>query len=221
MNNKKLYPDSSVEISGIMATQYEKLLNILTLGTYSIFISHVIKKMKIRPDDKIIDFGAGNGYNACKMRKYLSDEGEITGLDIGEDMIKTFRKKCAGYKNVRIVKRRIDIPLPEEYTGKFDRAFISFVLHGLPHDSRLKVIENASKALKEGGNFFILDYNEFKIEEIPFYKRKVFEFIECPYAFGYIKHDWKKILSENGFGNFEEHFYFLNMVRLLRATKIK
>ena len=218
-NREKLYPDSSVEISGITAKYYEFFMNLLTLGRYGGFISRVIREMKIKPDDKILDLGAGNGYNACKMVRYLSDEGQLIGLDIGDDMIETFRKKCSGHSNVSVIKRRIDIPFEDEFKEKFDKVFISFVIHGLPHESRLQVLKNAAFALKEGGEFFILDYNEFEPEKLPFYKRVAFQFIECPYAFDYVRRDWKRLLEEAGFGNFEEKIYFLGMVRLLKAVK--
>ncbi len=218
-NNEKLYPDSSVEISGWLARYYEHFWNIVTFGWYGKFIGEVVRSMGIQPEDKILDLGAGNGYNACKMRKFLSEKGEILGLDIGEDMIRTFKKKCMKYSNVRVEKRRIDIPFEEELQNRFDRAFISFVMHGLPHESRLYVVKNAFSSLKDGGKFFILDYNEFELNEIPFYKRKVFEAIECPYAFDFIKRDWEKILSEAGFKNFEKKKFLLNMVRLLIAEK--
>ncbi len=215
----KLYPDSSVEITGWLAKYYEHFFNGITLGLYGKFIGNVIKSMNIQPSDKILDLGSGNGYNACKMRKYLSDEGEILGLDIGEDMINTFRKKCRKYSNVKVKKRRIDEPFDDGLKERFDKVFISFVLHGLPQESRLEVVKNAVRALKQGGSFFILDYNEFDPDKLPFYKRISFQFLECPYAFDFVKRNWKNILSEAGFKNFSERFYFLNMVRFLRAEK--
>ncbi len=215
----KLYPDSGVEISGILAKYYEFFINFASFGTYNGFIERIIKNMNIKPADKILDLGAGNGYNACKMAKYLSSEGELLGLDIGDDMIETFRKKCSGHPNVKVIKRRIDTPFEDEFKEKFDKVFISFVIHGLPHESRLQVLKNAAFALKKRGEFFILDYNEFDPEKLPFYKRAAFQFIECPYAFDYVRRDWKKLLSEAGFGNFEEKIYFLGMVRLLKGVK--
>ena len=213
----KLYPESSVEIRGKEAKYYGIIMNLMTGGLYNGFIKNVIKQMKIQPDDKILDLGAGNGYNACIMKNYLSGNGLIQGLDIGEDMINTFNKKCDKYNNINVLKQRIDEPFSFDY--KFDKIFISFVLHGLPYESQLKVIENVYNNLDTEGSFFILDYNEFDIREIPFYKRKAFEFIECPMAFEYIKKDWKDILLNQGFVSFEEKTYFLNMVRLLKVQK--
>lgn len=210
------YPKSKVEIKGFMAAHYDTLLDIVTFGRYFPFIEKTIEMMRISPQDKILDLGAGTGRNACLMMKYLSQEGEIVGIDISEKMISQFQKKCANFPNAKIINARADKSLP--FRKAFDKVFISFVLHGFPQNIREAVIKNAFEVLKDGGTFFILDYNEFALEEMPFYSRTFFKLIECPYAFDFLKKDWKKILSDNGFNDFEEHIFF-EYVRLLKATK--
>ena len=173
--------------------------------------------MKIKPSDKILDLGAGTGRNACYMRDFLSEEGELVGFDISKEMIGQFKKNCAAFPNVLIKEKRIDRDLG--YEDYFDKAFISFVLHGFPQEARIKIINNVYQALKEGGEFFILDYNEFSVEEMPFFLRAPFKHIECPYAFDFIEKDWKAILGGEGFNHFESHLLFGKYVRLLRGVK--
>jgi len=217
----KIYPDSKVEVSGFEAKHYDFLLNLITFGVYNNFIRNAIQSMEIDRDYKILDLGSGSGKNACIMQEYLSaDGGEIVGLDIGDDMIMEFQRKCSSFPNVKIFKHRIDKALPfnEDY---FDIVFISFVLHGLPQDSRIEVLKNAYKHLKKKGRFFILDYNEMKLNDMPFFIRFPFKVIECKYAFDYMEnYSWKDVLGEYGFGNFSEKFYFRNIIRLLGAEKI-
>jgi len=211
------YPKSKVEVKGFMAAHYDTLLDIATFGRYPAFIEQAIELMRISPQDKILDLGAGTGRNACLMMKYLSPKGEIVGIDISEKMISQFQKKCANFPNAKIINARVDKSLP--FRKNFDKVFISFVLHGLPQDIRETIIKNVFEVLKEGGAFFILDYNEFALKEMPFYLKILFKLIECPYAFDFIEKYWKKILANNGFNDFEEHVFF-KYVRLLRATKI-
>ncbi len=214
----KYYPESKVELRGFIAKHYDTLLNVATFGRYSVAIRRVIMLMKIEPDHKIIDFGAGTGRNACLMMEHLSGNGELLGLDISEDMIVQFNRNCSGFPNARVINKRIDQEL--EYKEFFDRAFISFVLHGFPQEARKQIIRNAFKALKKGGEFFILDYNEFSLRDMPFYLRIPFKSIECPYAFDFIERDWENILSGEGFGNFEEYLFFKDYIRLLKAEKV-
>jgi len=215
---KKLYPESKVEVSGFMARYYDIGLDIATFGRYLPFIKQVIRMIKIKPDDRILDLGAGTGRNACLMTKYLSEKGELIGIDISKDMITKFRKKCTDFPNVKIINRRIDQPLP--YKNDFSKVFISFVLHGFPQNARKVIIENAFQSLKQNGELLILDYNEFSLPDIPFYLRFAFKLMECPYAFDFIERDWKQILESSNFAGFEEFFFFKNYVRLLKAKKL-
>jgi demethylmenaquinone methyltransferase/2-methoxy-6-polyprenyl-1,4-benzoquinol methylase len=212
------YPKSKVEISGFTAKHYDRLMNIITLGMYSSLMQKAVRLMKIKPTDKILDLGAGTGRNACLMRRYFSSRGELIGLDISEEMISQFKKNCAEFSNIRIINARIDQDLA--YERYFDKLFISFVLHGFPQKDRNQIIKNAFRALKKGGEFFILDYNEFSLKEIPFYLRIHFKLTECPYAFDFIEKDWKKILFLRGFSDFRGHLFFRNYIRLLKGVKV-
>ena len=212
------YPESKVEIRGFVAKHYDTLMNVITLGRYSFFIQKTILLMKIKPNHKIIDLGAGTGRNACLMMKQLSTKGEVVGLDISEDMIVQFNKNCAEFSNAKVIYKRIDQDL--DYEMYFDKAFVSFVLHGFPQEARKQIIGNAFKALKKNGELFILDYNEFSLKEMPFYLKIPFKFAECPYVFDFIEKDWKKILAGEGFSYFEEYLFFNKYIRLLKAKKI-
>jgi len=212
------YPKSKVETKGFTARYYDTLMSIVTFGKYSSFIEKVIELMRIRPPDRILDLGAGTGRNACLMVKYLSKEGKLIGIDISQQMISRFRKKCANFPNAKIIHARVDQTLP--FIEGFDKVFISFVLHGFPQDVRKVIIKSVFEVLKVNGSFFILDYNEFSYNETSFYLKVPFKLIECPYAFDFIGRDWKQILANHNFGGFEEFLFFKDYVRLLEAKKL-
>ena len=212
------YPESKVEISKLTAKYYDILMDIFTLGAYFSFIQKAIRLMNIKSNDRIIDLGAGTGRNACLIMNYLSSKGELIGLDISSEMVTQFERRCASFTNAKIINQRIDEPLP--YENKFDKAFISFVLHGFPQDARKQIIRNIFKALKKDGELFILDYGEFSVKEMPFYLKIPFKLIECPYAFDFVEKNWEKILIKEGFGHFEKHLFFHRYVRLLKGVKL-
>ena len=214
---EKIYLDSHVEIQGFSARHYDRMMDVMFFGSYKRFIKSAIKAMEIKPGENILDLGCGTGRNSCLMYKYNGDEGYILGLDVSEEMAGQFNKKCQKYDNVKFKSSRIDIPL--SFDRKFDVVFMSFVLHGLPHEARLKVVKNIYDNLKPGGRFCLLDFSEFKMDEMPKLHKKIFTTIECKYAFEFVERDWKEILSENGFTDFKEKFWIKKYVRLLTAYK--
>ena len=216
--SKKIYPDSGVELNSFSAKNYDTVLNVASLGLYRGLIHKVVKSMDIQSEDSILDMGCGTGRNACIMNKYLSDNGKITGIDISSIMEKKFTNKCSQYQNIQFIKQRIDQPF--SLSEQFDKVFISFVIHGFPHTARQTVIKNVCNHLKPDGAFFMLDYSEFNLNEMPFLHRFIFKTMECKYAFDFIEKDWKHILGQYGFSEFEEFLFFYDYIRLLRAKKV-
>lgn len=213
----KLYPDSGVELTAFVAKNYDSVINISSLGLYKRFIKRAIHDIAINPEDQILDFGCGTGRNAKLMCGYLNEKGHITGLDISEHMEKQFNRKFKDDSRVKFINQRIDVPFNLQKT--YDKVFISFVIHGLPHEIRKTVVQNAFNHLKPGGRFHILDFAEFDMDKMPPHHRFIFKTFECKYAFDFIKRDWKEILNKQNFGNFTEQFYFKKYVRLLSAQK--
>ena len=174
--------------------------------------------MEIKPEDRILDLGTGTGRNACLMTKYLSKKGKLIGIDISQEMISQFKKRCVNDPNAKIIQARLDRSLP--LREAFDKVFISFVLHGFPQYVRELIVKNVFEALKSNGSFFVLDYAEFSYKEMPFYLKIPFNLMECAYAFDFIEKDWKEILKQHGFDCFREHHFFQTYVRLLTAKKM-
>ncbi len=215
---EKIYTDSKVELTPFISKHYDSILNIASFGLYKKFIHSAIADMTIQADNHILDFGCGTGRNSCIMHQYLSDKGFITGIDLSPVMLNQFKDNCAPHNNTEAIQQRIDIDFDLE--KRYDIVFTSFVIHGFPHNIREQIIKNAYRHLKQGGQFMILDFAEFSLKEMPFFYRIPFKIIECKYAFDFIERDWKAILTDYGFGNFEEKLYFKNYARLLKATKI-
>lgn len=172
--------------------------------------------MGINPNDRILDLGAGTGRNACMMANYLRD-GEIVAVDIGEEMVRHLRKKVKRCR-IEVLRERIEEVLP--FKEEFDKVFISFVLHGFPQRKRLRIIDNAYRALKPKGEFFILDYGEFEIEQASPIVNFLFKKIECPLALDFIKHNWAYILKRKGFSNFTKWNLFNEYIRIVRVMKV-
>lgn len=219
MAQKKLYPDSGVELTPFIAKHYDRLINRMSFGLYNRFIRAAVAGAGLKPGDSVLDLGCGTGRNAALMLGHIGDNGRIVGVDLSPIMQKQFEQRFAGDRRVSFRRQRIDIPFDLGTT--FDAVFISFVIHGFPHEVRTTIIKNVLHHLKPGGTFVILDFAEFDMAKMPALYRWVFKTVECKYAFDFVARDWREILGAYGFGNFTEHHYFKRYVRLLRAVKQK
>ena len=217
MKKERIYPDSGVELSPFISRHYDRILALASMGHYPKSIIRAIKDIQIQPDDHILDLGCGTGYNSSLMSPQLNNKGSIHGLDISDEMAQQFQSRFSEDERMTFHNQRIDLPF--QLDKKFTKVFISFVIHGFPHDIRQVVIHNAYNHLEAGGAFYILDFAEFDMNAMPFHHRAIFKAVECKYAFDYIERDWKSILKEQGFKDFTEHFYLNKYMRLLKAVK--
>jgi demethylmenaquinone methyltransferase/2-methoxy-6-polyprenyl-1,4-benzoquinol methylase len=209
---------TKVEVKGLEAKHYDLLMDLLTFGRYEGMIRRIIGDMGIRPGDAIVDLGSGTGRNDCMMLEHTGPEGRILGLDVGEEMMAQAVERCKEYPNVSFLFQRIEEPWGIE--EEFDKAFMSFVLHGFEDYDKARIMDNVYRALKPGGEFFILDYNEFDLEKQFFLFRWIFKKGECPLASEFVALDLKKMLADHGFGDFDTKTYAWGYIRLLRARKV-
>jgi ubiquinone/menaquinone biosynthesis C-methylase UbiE len=212
-----LSPRSKVEVGPTEARFYDIFMDVISLGYYHYLIKKVIDKMDIQPGHSILDLGSGTGRNDCFIARKIGPDGGILGLDISKEMLSLSRKHCQSYSNVNFGEQRIEMPLT--YQEEFDKVFISFVLHGFEDAQKVGIISNAYRALKPGGVFCILDYNEFDLERLWFPLRWAFIHGECQLASEFLKLDLKEMLSSQGFSSFEEELLLRGHLRLLKAAK--
>jgi ubiquinone/menaquinone biosynthesis C-methylase UbiE len=210
-------PRSKVEVGPEAARHYDLFMNVASLGCYPLLIKKVIDKMDIQPGQSILDLGSGTGRNDCLMAQKIGARGKILGLDISQEMLSLSRTRCRSYENVQFREQRIETLLT--YHEEFDKVFISFVLHGFEDAQKVRIIKNAYQALKPGGAFYILDYNEFDLDRLWFPLRWVFVHGECELALEFLRLDLKGVLSSQGFTSFKEELFLREHLRLLKAAK--
>ena len=208
---------SKVEVGPEGARHYDLMISAISLGQYPRFIRGIVDKMDIQPGQSILDLGSGTGRNDCFMVQKIGSHGKILGLDISKEMLSLAQKRCRLYSNVQFREQRIEVPLT--YREEFDKVLISFVLHGFEDAQKLEIIANAYRALKPGGTFYILDYNEFDLRRLWFPLRWAFTHWECQLALEFLNLDLKGMLHGQGFASFEEELFLKGHLRLLKAAR--
>ncbi len=210
---------SHIEVRGWAARNYDLMMDLLLVGRYQAFVQRAIKAMDTRRGDAILDLGSGTGRNICVMVRALDSIRRVVGVDINQEMLRQAQQRCHAYPQVSFLNQRIEEPLP--FHEEFDKAFISFTLHGFEDEDKDRVIANAYQALKPGGIFWILDYSEFDLDRQWFFFRWAFRRLECELASEFLSLDLKGMLACHGFANFVSHIFLRGYVRLLGAEKLE
>ncbi len=173
--------------------------------------------MEIRRGDKILDLGSGTGRNACLMMKMIGPSGRVVGLDTSDEMLRQSRRRCRTYPQAAFLKARIEQPL--DFSKDFDKVSLFFVLHGFEDEDKRRIIANAHNALKPDGTLWILDYNEFALDNLWFPLRWLFTRLECELAAEFLNLDLEALLDHAGFGHFVSYELLRGYLRLLGAYK--
>jgi ubiquinone/menaquinone biosynthesis C-methylase UbiE len=210
---------SHIEVEGWGARHYDLMMDLIGMGRYQSFIEEAIGRMEIRSGDAILDLGSGTGRNICVMMKVLGSTGRVVGVDISQEMLQQARQQCRAYPQVSFLEHRIEEPLP--FCEEFDKASISFTLHGFEDEDKERVIANAHRALRPGGTVWILDYNEFDLNRQWFPFRWAFRRFECKLASEFLSLDLKGMLAGQGFGGFVSYPFLWGYVRMLGAEKAR
>ncbi|MFC7650489.1 methyltransferase domain-containing protein [Streptosporangium lutulentum] len=65
----------------------------------------MLEQLDVQPGLRVLEIGAGTGYNAALVAELAGSEGQVTTVDIGADIVAGARRglAAAGYDRVRVV----------------------------------------------------------------------------------------------------------------------
>lgn len=127
---------------------------------YRIFIDPLINGLRrrvaamITENEKVIDVACGTG--ALSMR-IAATAGQVTGIDLSEDMIVTARRLSGRKPELRVSFELLDATDLSCYAdGSFDTAVSTLAMHQFDPDTGLKVLGEMKRVAKR---LIIADYN--------------------------------------------------------------
>lgn len=68
-------------------------------------VGAMLEQLDVRSGHRVLEIGAGTGYNAALLARLASPQGEVTTVDIDEDVAESARRNldAAGYGQVRVI----------------------------------------------------------------------------------------------------------------------
>jgi protein-L-isoaspartate(D-aspartate) O-methyltransferase len=96
-------------------------------------VALMLDQLDAQPGERILELGAGTGYNAALLAHLVGDSGHVTTLDVDDDLVEGARTHlaAAGITNVEAVTR--DGALGYAEGAPYDRIIATVGAHGVPH----------------------------------------------------------------------------------------
>ena len=85
----------------------------------------MLEMLDVQPGQRVLEIGAGTGYNAALMAQIVGESGQVTALDIDQDIVEAAQAHlaAAGADRVRVVRADGAGGLPE--SAPFDRIVLT------------------------------------------------------------------------------------------------
>ncbi|MEU9882902.1 methyltransferase, FxLD system [Streptomyces phaeochromogenes] len=96
-------------------------------------VALMLDQLNARPGERVLELGAGTGYNAALLAHLVGESGQVTTLDVDDDLVEGARAHLAtaGIINVKAVTRDGALGYPDG--APYDRIIATVGAHGVPH----------------------------------------------------------------------------------------
>ncbi len=96
-------------------------------------VALMLDQLDVRPGQRVLELGAGTGYNAALLAHLVGESGWVTTLDVDDDLVAGARAHlaAAGITNVEAITR--DGAIGHAEGAPYDRITATVGAHGVPH----------------------------------------------------------------------------------------
>lgn len=140
---------------GRSAEEYIKLLE-SERRIEGLQVAKVVESLKVRPDDRVCDLGAGSGLFTRPLARKAGGKGVVYAVDIDSEMLKHVERTAQEQKlaNIKpILASETDPKLPEPV----DLITIFDTLHHI--GNRGEYLKGLKKYLRPGGRVAVIDFS--------------------------------------------------------------
>lgn len=120
----RFVPDATVEdayAEGIVVTKRADDGAVLSCASAPVIVAMMLDQLDIQPGDRILEIGAGTGYNAALMTHITGPGGQVTTVDIDPEVTAKARAalNATGHEAVTVITR--DGALGDDENAPYDR----------------------------------------------------------------------------------------------------
>ncbi len=116
---------------------------------------YVLKELDLKDGDVVVDIGAGDGWWARQMAKFVGDEGVIHASEVEQKKVDDMKEKCADTPQVKPYLSGLDgTALPE---NSCDLVFLSKTYHHFNKGGHVDYLRHLHKVVKPTGRLCIIE----------------------------------------------------------------
>ncbi|WP_394813768.1 methyltransferase, FxLD system [Streptomyces litchfieldiae] len=129
-------PDAPLEAAyanAIVDIKYDTDGTSISCASQPSIVALMLDQLEARPGERILELGAGTGYNAALLAYLVGEAGHVTTIDVDEDLVDGARAHlaAAGFTNVDALTR--DGAVGHSEGAPYDRIIATVGAHGVPH----------------------------------------------------------------------------------------
>jgi len=116
---------------------------------------YILKELDLRPGDVVVDIGAGDGWWAEHMAKFVGDKGIIHASEVEEKKVNQMKEKFTDIPQIKPYLCDTDNTNLAE--NSCDLAFFSMVYHHLKPDGRVDYLRHLRDVIKPTGRICVIE----------------------------------------------------------------
>jgi protein-L-isoaspartate(D-aspartate) O-methyltransferase len=128
-------PDASLDeayANAVVAVKHDIEGTALSCASQPAVVAVMLDQLDARPGERILELGAGTGYNAALLARLVGETGHVTTVDVDDDLVEGAREHLAAAGCTNVEVHTGDGALGHAAGAPYDRVIATVGAHGIP-----------------------------------------------------------------------------------------
>ena len=182
----------------------------------------MLEVVPLEPGDRVLDMCCGTGNTTFAIAERAGERSKIEGVDLSRGQI-SVAKRQNRFSNVKFMV--MDAAQTCFGEGAFDKVVIPHALHEMPRSTRLAVLREANRVLKDGGTLAVMELDNPPSRLLRFFIGFWFFYwlpfnFETPTRRDMMRHGVTEEVREAGFADVTKTAMYRGVLQVVRGKKL-